>query len=264
MIPPRVHNKNPRTVIRGKAAGSLQAKAKETRGICQFGVAALRRRRNRLCGAPHDRLGRERTCRARRNCAGGHGARLYPARRGISRSASGLQAGLSIFDAVIPAKLLRLVCDTAAVRARGVTPLSCGRWSSKVRGSRVRAKAPSPRGRGFARRCLANVFRRFDDDHELSHAWLVMSTANADRPPLSAPGSGEKSVRWWVNILLLSLQAHRLPVKMPCCCQNKKRSRGAQNITAEWRIISTGIQAELLRIKDRIINGNQCNRSNQS
>ena len=36
MIPPRVHNKNPRTVIRGKAAGSLQAKAKETRGICQF------------------------------------------------------------------------------------------------------------------------------------------------------------------------------------------------------------------------------------
>ena len=153
MIPPRVHNKNPRTVIRGKAAGSLQAKAKETRGICQFGVAALRRRRNRLCGAPHDRLGRERTCRARRNCAGRHGARLYPARRGISRSASGLQAGLSIFDAVILAKLLWLVCDTAAVRARGVmdcggkrsaTPLSCGRRCSKVRGSRVRAKAPSP------------------------------------------------------------------------------------------------------------------------
>jgi hypothetical protein len=34
------------------------------------------------------------------------------------RSASGSQAGLGISDAVIPAKLLRLVCDTAAVRAR--------------------------------------------------------------------------------------------------------------------------------------------------
>jgi hypothetical protein len=50
--------------------------------------------------------------------AGRHGPRLCPARRGISRSASGSQAGLSISDAVIPAKLLRLVCDTAAVRAR--------------------------------------------------------------------------------------------------------------------------------------------------
>jgi hypothetical protein len=61
---------------------------------------------------------RGRTCRARWDCAGRHGARLCPARRGISRSASGPQAGLSISDAVIPAKLLRLVCDTAAVRVR--------------------------------------------------------------------------------------------------------------------------------------------------
>jgi len=49
---------------------------------------------------------------------GRHGPRLCPARRGISRSVSGSQAGLSISDAVIPAKLLRLVCDTAAVRAQ--------------------------------------------------------------------------------------------------------------------------------------------------
>jgi hypothetical protein len=76
---------------------------------------------------------------SRRHCARRHGPRLCPARRGISRSASGRQAGLSISDAVIPAKLLRLVCDTAAVRA-----LSCGRWYSKARGSCVRAKAPSP------------------------------------------------------------------------------------------------------------------------
>ena len=48
--------------------------------------------------------------------AGRYGARLCPARRGISRSASYPQAVLRISDAVIPATLLRLVCDTAAVR----------------------------------------------------------------------------------------------------------------------------------------------------
>jgi hypothetical protein len=44
-----------------------------------------------------------------------NGPRLCPARRRISRSASDSQAGLNIPDAVIPAKLRRLVCDTAAV-----------------------------------------------------------------------------------------------------------------------------------------------------
>jgi len=84
----------------------------------------------------------------RRNCAEHHGLRLCPARRGISRSASGSQGVLGISEAVIPAKLLRLVCDTAAVRARlhqrSATPLSCGRRCARARGSRVRAKAPSP------------------------------------------------------------------------------------------------------------------------
>ena len=73
-----------------------------------------------------------------------NGPRLCPARRGISRSESDPQAVSYISDAVIPAKLLRLVCDTAAVRARGATPLSCGRRCSRARGPRVRAKAPSP------------------------------------------------------------------------------------------------------------------------
>jgi hypothetical protein len=58
-------------------------------------------------------------CQTRRNCAERQGARLCPARRRISRSASDPQAGLSFFDTVIPAKVLRLVCDTAAVRGRG-------------------------------------------------------------------------------------------------------------------------------------------------
>jgi hypothetical protein len=56
--------------------------------------------------------------RTRRNCAGRYGARLCPARRGISRSVWSPQPALSIPDAIIPAKLLRLVGDTAAVRAR--------------------------------------------------------------------------------------------------------------------------------------------------
>jgi len=85
----------------------------------------------------------------RRPC---NGPRLCPARCGISRSASGPQAGLNISDAVIPAKLLRLVCDPAAVRARvqqrsaaeSATPLSCGRRFSEGRGACGRAKAPSP------------------------------------------------------------------------------------------------------------------------
>jgi len=55
---------------------------------------------------------------AHRHCAEHHGAWLCPARRGISRSALDPQAVLSISDTPIPAKLLRLVCDTAAVRAR--------------------------------------------------------------------------------------------------------------------------------------------------
>jgi cobalt-zinc-cadmium efflux system membrane fusion protein len=53
-----------------------------------------------------------------------HGPRLCPARSGISRSASDSQAVLSISDVIIPARLLRLVCDTAAVRARGLQPAS--------------------------------------------------------------------------------------------------------------------------------------------
>jgi hypothetical protein len=46
------------------------------------------------------------------------------ARRGISRNASDPQAGLRISDAVIPATLLRLVCDTAAVRGAGLSRMA--------------------------------------------------------------------------------------------------------------------------------------------
>jgi len=81
---------------------------------------------------------------------GARGARLCPARRGISRSASVPQAVLSVSGAVIPAKLLRLVCDTAAVRAGGQKRSAAGsdpdRSATFVRATILKSPEPARAG----------------------------------------------------------------------------------------------------------------------
>ena len=74
---------------------------------------------------------------------GRHGARLCPARRRISRSASSPQAMLSISDAVMPAKLLRLVCDPAAIRARSVMECGGKRHAAFVRATVLKRSRPA-------------------------------------------------------------------------------------------------------------------------